>query len=64
MIESLPLFRSVLHLHHPAEYLLTCVDDNSYFSKESHWRDLLDHSEVVNLYHLLEKGKAKYPRDC
>lgn len=36
---SLLLFRSVLHLHFPAEYLLTCIYDNYYFSKESHWYD-------------------------
>lgn len=51
-----------LHLHFPAEYLLTRIADNYYFSRESHWYDLLDHSEVVNLYHLLEKGKEKYPQ--
>lgn len=64
MTASLLLFRSVLHLHFPAEYLLTCIHDNDYFSRESHWYDLLDHSEVVNLYHLLKKGKEMYPRDC
>lgn len=64
MTVSLLLFRSILHLHFPAEYLLTCVHNNYYFSRESHWYDLLDHREIVNLYHLLEKGKEKYPRDC
>lgn len=63
MTVSLLLFGNVLHLHFPAEYLLTCIHDNYYFSRESHWYELLEHNEVVNLHHLLEKGKEKYPKD-
>lgn len=64
MTVSLLLFRSVLHSHFPAECLLTCIQDNYYFSRESHWYEGLDDSEVVNLHHFLEKGKEKNPRDC
>lgn len=56
-------FQSVLQLYFPAEYLLVCIHDTNYLSKESPWHDLLNGCGVVNLHHSLEKGIEKCPRD-
>ena len=42
----------------------TRLSMHTWMHKESHWYNLLDYSEILNLYHLLEKGKEKYLRDC